>query len=88
VFGESIGGETPGDGGVDGEVPAELPADVTEALERAQQLFDEADAALRDGDLGTYQEKVDDAQALIDQALEKLAELVEDPNATEAALTP
>ena len=85
VFGAGTGGVTPPDPG--GEVPTELPADVQEALEQAQLLFDEADAALRDGDLGTYQQKVEEAQALIDQALEKLAELIDDPNATEAAFS-
>jgi hypothetical protein len=41
-------------------------------LEEAQTLFDEADVALRDGDLGTYQSKVDEAQALIAKALSQL----------------
>ena len=41
-------------------------------LEEAQTLFDEADVALRDGDLGTYQSKVDEAQALIAKALAQL----------------
>jgi uncharacterized membrane protein (UPF0182 family) len=41
-------------------------------LEDAQKLFDEADVALRDGDLGTYQSKVDEAQALIAKALAQL----------------
>jgi uncharacterized membrane protein (UPF0182 family) len=41
-------------------------------LEDAQTLFDEADVALRDGDLGTYQSKVDEAQALIAKALAQL----------------
>ena len=35
-------------------------------------LLDEADVALRDGNLGEYQEKVDEAGTLIDQALELL----------------
>ena len=42
-------------------------------LEEAEALFDEADAALRDGDLGLYQEKVSDAEALIARALELLS---------------
>jgi uncharacterized membrane protein (UPF0182 family) len=42
-------------------------------LEEAQTLFDEADVALRDGDLGTYQSKVDEAQALIAKALSQLS---------------
>ncbi len=38
-------------------------------LEEAQSLFDEADEALRDGDLGAYQDKVREAQELIAEAL-------------------
>jgi uncharacterized membrane protein (UPF0182 family) len=38
-------------------------------LEQAQSLFDEADEALRDGDLGAYQDKVSEAQDLIAEAL-------------------
>jgi uncharacterized membrane protein (UPF0182 family) len=42
-------------------------------LEEAEALFDEADAALRDGDLGLYQEKVGEAEVLIARALELLS---------------
>jgi hypothetical protein len=38
-------------------------------LEQAQSLFDEADDALRDGDLGAYQDKVSEAQDIIAEAL-------------------
>jgi uncharacterized membrane protein (UPF0182 family) len=82
VFGEGTGGVIPPEDGDGGDVPLEVPADVQEALEQAQALFDEADAALRQGDLGTYQQKVEEAQALIDQALQQLAAAV---NATETA---
>jgi uncharacterized membrane protein (UPF0182 family) len=85
VFGDGTGVTPPPP---DDEVPSELPTDVREALERAQQLFAEADAALRSGDLGTYQDKVEEAQALIDQALETLAELIEEPAAAEASFIP
>jgi uncharacterized membrane protein (UPF0182 family) len=80
VFGDGTGGTPPvtGDGG---ELPPEVPADVQQALEQAQALFDEADAALRAGDLGTYQQKVEEAQALVDQALEQLAALVDGASA-------
>jgi uncharacterized membrane protein (UPF0182 family) len=41
-------------------------------LAEAQTLFEQADEALADGDLGTYQERVDDAGALVDEAVELL----------------
>ena len=41
-------------------------------LEAAEIVFDEADAALRDGDLGLYQEKVREAEQLLSRALELL----------------
>jgi uncharacterized membrane protein (UPF0182 family) len=50
-----------------GETAAELLAD-------ADRLFDEADAALAEGDLGGYQTKVDEASALVGRALELLEE--------------
>jgi uncharacterized membrane protein (UPF0182 family) len=45
------------------------PADL---LARADVLFDEADDLLRAGDLGGYQDKIDQAQALVQQALAAL----------------
>lgn len=50
--------------------PSEDPADL---LLQAEALFDQADQALRDGDLGAYQQAVREAQALIEQALDVLA---------------
>ncbi len=41
-----------------------------ELLAQANQLFTEADAALRGGDLGSYQAKVKQAQALVQQAFD------------------
>jgi uncharacterized membrane protein (UPF0182 family) len=52
------GGTTPG-------TPAEL-------LAKADQLLQDADASLRAGDLGAYQDKVEQAKALIDQALQAM----------------
>ena len=43
-----------------------------EVLARADELLREAEDALEDGDLGEYQAKVDEAAALIDQALSAL----------------
>lgn len=53
----------------------ELPSDVTELLDRAEQAFAEGQAALSSGDLGLYQAKVDEARGLVQQAIERLAEL-------------
>lgn len=61
-----------GDTGDTGEVPT--PDTALELLEQADTLFDEADAALDARDLGTYQEKVTEAQDLVDQALALLAD--------------
>jgi uncharacterized membrane protein (UPF0182 family) len=49
------------DPGTSGEDPVAL-------LEQANVAFAEADAALADGDLGLYQQKVDEARGLIDDA--------------------
>ena len=58
---------TPSDGG---DTASTDPATL---LEQAEAVFDEADQALRDGDLGLYQEKVSEAQGLIKQALDALS---------------
>jgi hypothetical protein len=42
-------------------------------LEAAEAAFAEADAALRSGDLARYQQLVDQARNLIQQALDTLA---------------
>ncbi len=42
-------------------------------LEEAVQLSNEADAALKDGDLGTYQDKTKASEAKVDEALKLLA---------------
>jgi uncharacterized membrane protein (UPF0182 family) len=77
--GTDSGTDTEVDTGTDTETdPGTVPetdtstTDPVALLEDAQTLFDEADVALRDGDLGTYQSKVDEAQALIAKALAQL----------------
>jgi uncharacterized membrane protein (UPF0182 family) len=62
-------------GGEPGEGEAEeTPADVLEMLEEAQQLFDEAYAALEDGPAGLteFAERLEDARELIEQARTRL----------------
>ncbi len=64
----------PGAGGDDPENPPPDPDPGTSSddpvalLEQANVAFAEADAALEAGDLGRYQEKVDEARGLIDDA--------------------
>jgi uncharacterized membrane protein (UPF0182 family) len=60
------GAEPPPDGGTEPDATA------AQLLNEARELLADADAALRAGDLGEYQDKVDQAGTLIDQALEQL----------------
>ena len=46
-----------------------VSGDAAALLEQADILFIEADQALADGDLGTYQSKIDEARALIEEAV-------------------
>jgi len=62
----------PDDGGGGGE----LPSDVASLVAEAQRLYDEAQAALQAGDLGTYQARVDELARVIDA----LGELVGAPS--------
>lgn len=62
-----------GDGGGGGG--GELPSDVTALVAGAQQLYDEAQAALQSGDLGAYQAKIDELARVI----ARLGELVGTP---------
>ena len=52
---------------LDSSVP--LSGDVGELLLQADQLFLEAEVALADGDLGVYQEKIEQAQILVAEAV-------------------
>jgi uncharacterized membrane protein (UPF0182 family) len=51
---------------------AVVDGDAASLVNRADELFLEADEALADGDLGLYQEKIDEARALIADAVEIL----------------
>lgn len=70
VFGGEVTPTEPG-GAVD------ISGDIEELLQRADQAFTDADAALQSGDLGLYQEKISEARQLIDRAMELLGELTE-----------
>lgn len=88
--------ETPGtDNGTDnGTDQAEEPTGTTEEqiaelLLRAEGLFAEADEALANGDLGTYQANVDEARDLVQQAIDLGGgSIVTDGDGTTTTTTP
>ena len=43
-----------------------LPTDVAELVSEISRVYEEAQRALAAGDLGTYQERIDELEALID----------------------
>ncbi len=51
-----------------------MSGDVAELLQQAEEAFAEAEQALRAGDLGRYQDKVEEGRELIQQALDLLAQ--------------
>lgn len=73
-LGDRVGGE-PADGPTTTDPTATTPAadDPATLLARAEQLLLEADEQLAAGDLGAYQERVDEAADLVAQAYDLLA---------------
>ena len=74
VFQGSSGGTTDEGSTADGEKPsgkADNPA-ATRALNEAAAAFEAADKALTEGDLGTYQKKMQEANAAVKRALRAL----------------
>ncbi len=69
-----VGGATDPDQPDDPDPEQEPGADLTaqELLEQADELFADADAALAEGDFATYDEKMDAARELVQQALDLL----------------
>ncbi len=67
VFGEGGGGGGGTGGG--GELPGDLTGAVAQLLDQADAAYTRADTALRNGDLGTYQQELENARSLIDQAI-------------------
>jgi uncharacterized membrane protein (UPF0182 family) len=65
-------GETPepGESPTPEPSPGELPSDFEGLVEEAQRLYDEAQAALAEGDLGTYQERIDELAEVLDALAE------------------
>jgi hypothetical protein len=64
-----------------GETPPGSSTDAATLLQEAETRFDEAEAALKDGDLATYDQKLEEARDLVGRALELLG-------ATESASSP
>jgi len=54
-----------------GATPAPLPDDVAGLVAEAQRLYDAAQAALRTGDLGTYQDRIDELAEVLDALAER-----------------
>ncbi len=55
------------------ETPAPGTGTIEELLESARVSFEQAEAALREGDLSRYQQLIDEAQILVNQAISLLA---------------
>ena len=81
VFGEPVGDEEPEP---DTGLP-ELAGTIEELLSQASETFDQANEALRLGDLAEYQRLIDEAERLIERALEQV-EPVTDDSTTDASL--
>ena len=84
VGGGTVTPPTTGNGG-----PTTTPpptGDIASLLDQANTLYAEANAALRAGDLATYQQKVDDAFAAVTQA-QKLANPTSTTTSTTAPST-
>jgi uncharacterized membrane protein (UPF0182 family) len=79
IFGEGTipggddgdGGEEPGDG--DGGDP-DIPPDAEQLVAQIEAAYDAADAALAAGDLGEYQDRIEEARRLTVDLLELLAQ--------------
>ncbi len=66
-------GESPEPSPSPGESPGPLPTEIAELVSEISRVYSEAQRALAAGDLGTYQERVDELDALI-EALEAATE--------------
>jgi uncharacterized membrane protein (UPF0182 family) len=75
--------ETPPDTGGGQTTPPPANAEVEQLLQRADQAYQDAQDALRNGDLATYQDKVQEMQALIQQAMTQLEAEQSPPPASE-----
>jgi uncharacterized membrane protein (UPF0182 family) len=90
VFGVSNGGGADGgDGGPADPPTGTIEEQVVELLARADQAFMEADEAMQNGDLVTWAQKIEEAQAAVEEATRILSAATEAPAepATEAPAT-
>lgn len=67
--------------------PVPAPDELTDLLTEADALFDEADEALRNGDLGEYQRLTDQARALIADVIGQVEGDAEEPDIESADAT-
>jgi uncharacterized membrane protein (UPF0182 family) len=80
VFGVSSGdGDGTGDGGTTDPLTGTIEEQVVELLARADQAFMEADEAMQNGDLVTWAQKIEEAQAAVEEATRILMEATEAP---------
>jgi uncharacterized membrane protein (UPF0182 family) len=80
VFGVSNGnGDGSGDGGATDPLTGTIEEQVVELLARADQAFMDADAAMQSGDLVTWAQKIEEAQAAVEEATRILMEATEAP---------
>ena len=80
VFGVSNGdGDGTGDGGTTDPLTGTIEEQVVELLARADQAFMEADEAIQNGDLVTWAQKIEEAQAAVEEATRILVEATEAP---------
>ena len=83
VFGVS-NGDGAGDGGETTDPPTgTIEEQVIELLSRADQAFQDAEAAMRNGDLVTWAQKIEEAQAAIEEANSLLTAATVEPPAEE-----
>jgi hypothetical protein len=80
VFGVPNGaGDGTGDGGTTDPLTGTIEEQVVELLARADQAFIEADEAIQNGDLVTWAQKIEEAQAAVEEATRILVEVTEGP---------
>ena len=85
VFGVSNGdGDGTGDGGTTDPVTGTIEEQVVELLARADQAFMEADEAMQNGDLVTWAQKIEEAQAAVEEATRILMAANEAPAEVQA----
>jgi uncharacterized membrane protein (UPF0182 family) len=83
IFGGVPGGGTVVDPDGDGGDAVEVPEEVASLLAAAADAFEEADAALSDGDLAAYQAAIDEARGFLERAQQLTDGVVPEEDTTE-----